>query len=245
MDFERFPASRDFFFLAWLFAGAALGCILSRFRKGASLRLRNRVIALAFCFLSGMVAALAAAFVLYGPAIFLEKALYLPGGILAFFLVLAFRFPRAAGFPLILAAGLAVVWLGVSFLSYPRLEVEIPGSPAASVSPEGGRRFRVRTAAGPKGELSTPFVVEVSGGVMEFTLEYLTCAPSFPLIGGVTRGIITEIQDSSGVLYSAPLRAGIFPGVSVESVRGATGVENGLLGAGFSVYFDRNGLICQ
>jgi hypothetical protein len=245
MESEHFAVSRDFFFLAWVFTGAALGCILSRFKGGTSTRFRNRVIALAFCFLSGMVAALAAAFIFSGAAVFLEKFLYILGGTLALLLVLAFRFPRTAGFPLILAAGLIVVWLGVSFLRYPKLEAGIPGSLVASVTRRGNGRFLVRTAAGPRGELSTPFTVEVSGGVLEFTLEHITCAPLFPLVGGETRGIITEIRDNGRVLYSVPLGAGIPPGASPDKVHGTALVGDGLPGARFLVYFDGNGLVCR
>ncbi|MDR2617737.1 MAG: hypothetical protein LBC62_02595 [Treponema sp.] len=247
MEFEQFAASRDFFYLAWLFAGAALGCLLSRFRKKTTLRFRNRTVTMALCFFSFMAAALAAAFVYSKGTIYLENALYLPAGVLGAILILAFRFPKAAGFPLILLTGLAVVWLGFSFLRFPRLDplAGESGPPVALVRREREDRFLVRIISGPNGA-SNALSFEVPGneGAFEFTLDKVAYASLYPLIGGETRGVITGIRDGSQVLYAAPPLEFRLPlGASREEIRGGVPIGAVQPGTEIYLYFDGKSLI--
>jgi hypothetical protein len=69
-----------------------------------------------------MIAVLAAALIISRVRIFTESAVYLTGAVIAALFILAVRFPRAGGFPLILLAGVATVWLGFSFLRYPAVD---------------------------------------------------------------------------------------------------------------------------
>jgi hypothetical protein len=246
MEFERFAASRDFLYLAWLFAGAALGCLFSRFRKKTSLRFRNRTVSMALCFFSCMAAALAAAFVYSEGAIYLEKTLYIPVVLLGAILILAFRFPRAAGFPLILLTGLAVVWLGFSFLRFPRLDPPLGESslPVALVRRDREDRFFIRIIGGPAGVSNTlNFDIPDNGGAFEFTLDKVVYASFYPLIGGETRGIITKIQSGSRVLYTAPPLRAWFPGTSEEEVRYGFPISAVEPGTGVYVCFNGENLV--
>jgi protein-S-isoprenylcysteine O-methyltransferase Ste14 len=246
MEFEQFAVSRDFFYLAWCCAGAALGCLFSRFRKKTTLRFRNRTVTIALCFFSCMAAALAAAFVYSKGAVYLEKTLYIPAGILGAILILAFRFPRAAGFPLILLTGLAVVWLGFSFLRFPRLDplAGESGPPVALVRRDREERFLVRIISGPQGASNT-LTLEVPGdGAFEFTLDKLACASLYPLIGGEIRGTISGIREDSQVLYTAPALGFHLPwGVSREEIRGGFPINAVQPGTGIYLYFDGKSLI--
>lgn len=119
MDFEHYAAARDFFYLSVLLAGAGIGCVLHRFRRKSTARFRNISITAGLLFFSGAVTALTAAVIFSRGMILKEISLYTPACVLALVLILAFRFPRALGFPLILASGVFVVWLGFNYLRFP------------------------------------------------------------------------------------------------------------------------------
>jgi hypothetical protein len=213
MEFEEYTAARDLFYLAALFAGAGIGCVLNRFRSKSTLRFRNRTITLALCLFSGMVAALAGALMYSGALIVFETALYIPALIAAALLVLAVRFPRAAGFPLILVSGCAVIWIGYSFLQFPRLDTKEPFR--VSVFCEGKGQYTVRFASGKGAKAKQNLLIRLEGkeqpaeGFLEFCFVRVSYAPSFPLAGGENRGIITEIRGENEVFYANPQFAGI------------------------------------
>jgi hypothetical protein len=116
MEFNLSAGDRNLFYLAFLFFGAAVGFILNHFKKKSTTRRRNRSLTLAYCCFSIVVAALTAAFILSHGAVFFEKSFYLPAGVILILVVLAVRFPKAIGFPLILLGGFAAVW---SFFAFP------------------------------------------------------------------------------------------------------------------------------
>jgi hypothetical protein len=196
MNTEQFPLARDLFYLNWAFIGAALGCFLRRFRRSAGISCKNRTLAFAAVLLSGAVAAAAGAFIVSGGAVFSGQALYLPALLILVVLAAAFRFPRACGLPLFLLGGVFIVWAAFSLLRYPPAS----GGELARITNEGARRILVscETVSGAEdGVTPSPRRVEVAapeGADIEITYTEVTAASHFPLIGGVSRGLVTGIK---------------------------------------------------
>jgi hypothetical protein len=205
MEFEDYTAARDLFYLAALFAGAGIGCVLNRFRIKSTLRFRSRTITLALCLFSGMVAALAGALIYSKGLVVFEKSFYIPAIIAVVILILAIRFPRAAGFPLILVSGCLVIWIGYSFLQFPLLDTEFF---QVLVYHEGKGQYAARFASGEGTNPKQSFFIHLAGeeqpaeGFLEFCFVRISYVPSFPLIGGENRGIITEIRGETEVFYA-------------------------------------------
>jgi hypothetical protein len=212
MEFKDYAAARDLFYLAALFAGAGIGCVLNWFRLTGTLRFRNWITTLALCLFSGMIAALAGALIYSNGLIILEKPLYSPALIILALLVPAIRFPLAAGFPFILVSGCAVIWLGYSFLQFPPLDTG--GFPQASVSSEGQGQYAARFASGRGTNNEQNLVIRITGErrpreeSLEICVVRISYAPFFPLIGGETRGSISEIRSENEVFYADPRFAG-------------------------------------
>jgi hypothetical protein len=221
MEFEDYTAARDLFYLAALFAGAGIGCVLNCFRIRATLRFRSRTITLALCLFSGMVAALAGALIYSNALVVFEKPFYIPALIIVVLLILAVHFPRAMGFPLILVSGCAVIWIGYSFLQFPligTIDTDIIGTKTTadtgklfrvSVSGEGNGRYAARFASGRGANARQNLLILIEGGAsaegfLEFSFLCLSYPALFPLIGGESRGIITEIRGGSEVFYTDP-----------------------------------------
>jgi hypothetical protein len=211
MEFEDYTAARDLFYLAVLFAGAGIGCVLNRFRAASTLRFRNRALTLALCLFSAMVAALAGALIYSKGLIVFEKPVYIPAAIALVLLILAVRFPRAAGFPLILVSGCLVIWIAYSFLQFSRLDTGEPFR--VSVSSEGKGQYTARFASG-RGNLEENLVIHLAGEeqsrdqVLDFCFTRLSYASHYPLIGGQNRGVVTEIRGEKAVFYADPRLTG-------------------------------------
>ena len=122
MDFEHYSAARDFFYLSVLLLGSGFGSILHYFRRKSTGRFRNKSITAGFLLFSGAAVALTVAVIFSKGLILKEFPLYLPACILASVLMLAFRFPRAFGFPAVLASGVFIVWLGYAYLRFPVID---------------------------------------------------------------------------------------------------------------------------
>jgi hypothetical protein len=233
MEFEQYAAARDLLYLSALFAGAGLGCILNWFRTGSGPRFRSRTITLALCLFSGMVVALAGALIYSNGLILFEKPLYIPVVIAASLLILAVRFPRAAGFPLILISGFIAVWIGYSYLQFPRINSD--GLSLASITNEGNGQYTVRLAVdrgkAPSG--SSPgqdLRIQIAGKdqSLEFFFIHIAYAPPYPLVGGENRGIITKISDERETFYSDPrLDSGLLRGWYTGALKNlSSGPEN-------------------
>jgi hypothetical protein len=218
MEFEDYTAARDLFYLAALFAGAGIGCVLNRFRIKSTLRSRNRAVTLAFCLFSGMVAALAGSLIYSTGLIVFERPLYIPAAIAAALVILALRFPRAAAFPLILAAGCAVIWIGYSFLRFPLIAagepLRVSVSPVSHDGTGGTGQYALRFAS-PRGAGSgQDILIRLEGRgrpedrFLEFSLAHLSYPAFFPLIGGENRGIVTGVRGEDEVFYADPRFAG-------------------------------------
>ena len=213
MGFEQFAAgnfaagnfaeARDFFYLAALFLGAGIGCILNRYRRKATTRFRNRTVTIGLCFFSGSAAALTAAIIFSNWMIFRETAVYLPIGIIVFLLTLAFRFPRAAGFPIFLISGVCLLLIGFNYLRFPVID----GSACLHLSREADGLLRIQPAPRRENGFS-PNPAEASVGdhsALEFRGFCFSFPKIFPLVGGVSRGLIVETKNSDGEsLYTDP-----------------------------------------
>lgn len=195
MDFENLVPGRDFLYLAFLLLGAGFGFLFNRYRKNIGRSFRSWAITLALLFFSGAVAALAAMLLYTGGKFYIVPSFYIVGAIIALLLIFALRFPRAVGFPLILVAGLCFVWIGFSFVQFPRLDLR--DTPLALLVPGEDDQMAIQLSPPEKA------VVPLDSGAKEIELE-ITClgyAPFFPLLGGEKRGKITEISIDGNSLY--------------------------------------------
>jgi hypothetical protein len=152
---------------------------------------------------SAAVAAFAGAIIVSKAAIF--------DGILSFAVpalcvpvfALAFRFPRAVGYPLILAGGLVVVWLGCSFLRYPLVKDE--GIPLAVLQNDGAGGCLLRLPAGPADEaLSVTLPLPETGSSVELHAVLVGVDRFYPLTGGEERGFVSLVRRGGEILYAEP-----------------------------------------
>jgi hypothetical protein len=235
---DNFAPARDFFYLAAMLAGAALGSLLNRWRRRAAGRFRDFSLSLCFILLSGAVTALALAVVRSRGEIFFEKGLYLPLVCLGGLAMLALRFPRAAGFPFILLGGLAAVWLGLTWWRLPLLGEEA----LVRVTREASGRYVVLVPPGKGAEPGEERRLSFGGdeGVsLEIALTRLEYHRFIPLIGGEVRGLVTEVVLPGKTLLSdtRPGRrdggAVLFAGREERTLRGT--LLLGLIAPGMSM----------
>ena len=236
MDFEHFvpgnfavgnfAPARDFFYLAALLLGAGIGCILNRFRRIDShqttrrredaAHFRNLSVTAGLCLFSGALAALTAASVYSNWMIFEESALFLPLGITAAVMALAFRFPKAAGFPLILAAGVFVVWMGYIWTCFPVAD----GSGYGRVIRDGNGSVYIRLTSpgGAAPDTSLSLQPAGEGAILEFRALRISVSKYFPLVGGVSRGVVAAVKKNNELLYEDPrLGQKFFGGIYLQS----------------------------
>ena len=207
MDFERFVLARDFIYLAALLLGAGIGCMLNRFKRSAGRRFRNISVTLGFCFFSGTCAALTAAIIYSNWLIFSETSLYYPLGILTVLIILAFRFPKAVGFPLFIATGFLIVWIGYTCLRFPAVD----GLARGRVIRDGNGLVQIELTYPAGKEPGASLSIQSSADILEFKIRCFSLSGNFPIIGGIKRGIITEISDINGSFYKNPHLDWIFP----------------------------------
>ena len=255
MDFENFNPARDFYYLAFLCLGAGVGCILNRLRKKSTHRSRNWAVVAGLCFFSGALASLTIAVIYSNGRILLETSLYPYLGILAMLMILACRFTRAAGFPLILILGVFTIWISYGYLRFPVVD-------------DSGRMRITREANGLVYVIPVPKPSDKHFPVLSFqadrddqALEFRAFCFSFnrvlPIIGGVCRGDIAEIRCEEELLFADPrfsskLLPGLFLGAdnvlsskrlfSFKEIPAL--LELGELGAGkgLTVFFDGENL---
>jgi len=217
MDFEKFAPARDYFYLAAILLGAGTGCILNRFRKNSTRRFRNWVVTVGLIFFSGTLAALSAAIVYSNGHILLDTTLYPYLGILAAVLILALRFPRAAGFPVIIISGVFIIWISYGYLRFPvindsgRLRITREANGFVHVIPVVSSG-ETKTAEKPLPVFS--FQASGDSQVMEFRAFCFSFSRVLPVIGGVRRGCIAEIRCGEELNYTdARFSNKLFPGL--------------------------------
>jgi len=207
MDFEHFAPARDFFYLSALLLGAGCGCMLNRFRIKSNTRFRIFTVTAGLCFFSGALAALTAAVIFSNWMILKDADLYLPLGIAAFIVLLAFRFPRAAGFPVIIISGIFTVAIAYFCFSFPVID----NKAQVRVMHDGGTLIHIRPTSGFNNGTSAPetesdpsisFQTTKEDDVLEFRAQCFAFSKIIPLVGGVSRGVISEILGNEEILYS-------------------------------------------
>jgi hypothetical protein len=231
MTFEYFPLCRNLLYLTAALTGIMLGCALKLFRRNITTGARNRIVVGIFCVFSGIFVCFSLTLIhSRGTLDFIPPLLPFLGGTVLLF-VLAVCFPRGAAFPLVLFGGLVVVWVGYSFLRFPRIRSE--GVPLVSVSRTGEGAFALRLTASGEDECrgwTYAFNAEEAESFPELRGLLVSFDAAYPLIGGDRRGMITEIRRNGmapffpeGWLlprWYAALSSGSLPlGVSVQRIR--------------------------
>jgi hypothetical protein len=192
------------------------------------------------------VAALTGALFYSRGAVFSGRFL-LPALVLVPVFAAAVYFPRAAGFPLVLLGGCAVVWIGLSFLRYPPVN-----SPLGYLYRDRDNLFSVRIQSsvshqvphGAPNEPARSFEAENTGS-LRIIVQTVSFAEWFPVIGGEKRGRIGEIRQHDRAFFTASgfskPRPG--PGISLRNHDGAIYMENFPLGIEVAVGFDGAALV--
>jgi hypothetical protein len=175
------------------------------FRGDLTETCRNRIVSLVFWILSGVIVVVTA-MILKAPGGFpMLPALIPPAAGIALIGLGACRFPRA-GALLVIPAGLCVVWLGYSFLRFPRIGPE--GEALALISGQGDGTYSLSLELRPVPERAGPSGVvhrEFPGGNLELEGVYVCFDERFPLIGGEGRGLVREIRRNGETVFSGPL----------------------------------------
>ncbi|MDR0688910.1 MAG: hypothetical protein LBG08_01400 [Spirochaetaceae bacterium] len=196
---------RDLLYLSALLTGAALGCILSLFRRDLTLRCRDRIVSLVFLIFSAVIVVVTAMILKAPGGLPRLPALILPAAVIALISLGACRFPRAGAF-LFLPVGLCVVWLGYSFLRFPRIGPE--GKTLGLLGSRGDGTYSLSLELGPTPERAgSSGVVHLKfpGGTLELEGIYVFFDERFPLIGGEGRGLIRGIRRNGEPVLSGPL----------------------------------------
>jgi hypothetical protein len=151
-----------------------------------------------------------AASMIYSRALILSaQPLFPVSAVIALVFLVALCFPRTIAFPLIIIGGLFTVWLGCAFLRFPLAGPE--GAILASVSQtdEGGysvSRNGPAKDAPPDAEGTLFLKAANRGQPLGFTAFILSFDPRCPIIGGQSRGAVTEVRlgDESSSSAASP-----------------------------------------
>ncbi|MDR0587322.1 MAG: hypothetical protein LBG26_08795 [Treponema sp.] len=247
MDFEHFSISRDLFYLASLFAGAALGCflaVLSSVRRG-----RGGWISAALCFLSCAVAALSGSIILSMGAVFKAFPLFIPSAVFFVLGALAFRFPRT-GLVFVFLAGIFTVFAGAVFFRHPRFAADPAGTAGNPLvmtvqSTDGGILVRKPPSqAGRAVQADSDETWNLAEMDSAESLYFETLAveahPLYPVFGGERRGFFSGAGRGDETLFSVKtVFAGALsvPGFSPRYFRAELPVRALFPGVVFSVVF--------
>jgi hypothetical protein len=208
---------RDLFYLSAVLIGFALGFLLHSFRRMLKIRSRNRMFTTALFIFTAAVLALAFASIVSKLNVFFALPVYIAAGILLVLSVLAVRFPRAAGFPLILLGGLLSVWIAYTFLLFPLLNAEAPA--LVSITNDSGELFirfpqkqSGRAVIGAEGIQQKQMAIEIGGEAvpLDIGLKYIYTDTVIPIIGGQKRGIISAIKKNGSLVFSENSMEGSF-----------------------------------
>ena len=229
MEFDHFGLSRDLLYLASLLVGASAGVFLITRRRKCTLRQRSLLISVILCLLSCVLASLAASVILTRGMVFAVPSVY-PFVVLFLALgALVVYFPRAGLWTVIFIAGFYIAWISFSFLAFPRCREPV----RLTVRSSGGELFFYQD--------EETWNFRNDGKTVTFEAASITAHPSFPLIGGEQRGLITRVLRDDEQLFGLTGRLFRFfggPGFFREfhSLNLPMGVM--LPGAGISALFD-------
>jgi hypothetical protein len=271
MDVRNFSTARDLLYLSGVLMGISLGYVLTLFRKNVTIRSRNRRITLILFVFSGVLTTFSAAVVVSLGEIFSSGGLFLAAAVCVPVFALAVCFPRTAAYPLILAGGLLVVWLGYSFLRFSL--VAESGSPPVYVHHEEDNAYSVRISAAPgirgdraektavpvvpAGDRAAVVALRISGNQAPLSIEgaFIRFHPWYPLLGGTERGFVTLVRQGNEILYSGPQpensllnswysRVG-FLGIVFQNIGGTVPLDTIPRGTDLAVFFVEGALSLQ
>lgn len=272
MDVRNFSIARDLLYASGALTGVALGYIVSLFRTIVTIRSRGRRITLIFIVFSAALAAFAAAIAVSFGDIFSSTGLFIVAGIWVPVFTLAVCFPRALAYPLILAGGLLVVWLGYFFLRFPL--VTEGHSPPLYVYHAGNAAYTINILAKPgqtgdragktvpvqdgsQRDSTDLVVLQISGNRPPLDIEgvLIHFHPWYPLIGGTERGLVTLIRRDNEILYTNTHPENVLSkvrhsrldsfGIVVKSVGGTVSLDSIPRGADLAVFFAGEALSLQ
>jgi hypothetical protein len=199
---DNFYYARDFFYLAGILLGLAVGLFFSFFKKSLNFGQKERRVTAAFWLLSAVVTAAAAAFILSGPELVQNESILITACFIMTAGIFAALFPKTFLFPVIAAGGFCVVIIAFIFLRYPRIS---DGMPVTRVSRSSTDAIFIEPEY-PKFTLAN----KISGGgprikyknyynsARPYTFEYAAAAVTIdrviPLIGGQRRSILTALN---------------------------------------------------
>jgi hypothetical protein len=238
MEFKNLSLARDLLYLSAGLLGIAVRYGIVLLRQDASVR-RNRLITLMLCISSLSVIFFTVSVICSGGAILFSPALLVSAVLAIPLIALAFQFPRAVGFPLILLSGIGVVLLTMTFLRYPRIDPQ--GTPLAFIHINENRptlRFNYPVNPGKK---SLALGSDTARESLEFFTVLIRLDERIPLAGGESRGLITEIRTPSKEdYYTHPfLTTGpAHYGVSLQNCQGDLDTASLMPGSDYVVLFN-------
>jgi hypothetical protein len=197
MEFENLSLARDFFYLSFLLVGATGGSLWCIFKRTSSLKSRSGWISAALVFFSGAVAAIAGAVIFSRAGVFSNTSLYVLAGIALVLGVLAVRFPRSGACSIVIALGFCAVWICLSFLRYPASTTTSPeGISVLSAGETGEGMIIVRQ----NGEEQESWNLDTQAP-LEFEAVAVSSDFRYPLVGGITRGLIVQAVQGTGTVF--------------------------------------------
>jgi hypothetical protein len=152
-------------------------------------------------FFSGAVGAFATAIIVSHGTIFGIPVLFISAVIGIPIFALAVRFPRAVAFPLILAGGLLIVWLGFTYLRFPLIK----SSSVPIIFNDGAGSYSIKFPASYRDRAALSLPVSQSLTSLEFQGTHISFGSLYPVIGGTERGVIRAILRDGEFLYRSPL----------------------------------------
>ncbi len=217
----------DLLYLAVLFLGISAGAAVKAFLLRRSRGGGARLVSAAAVAGSLAVAAFALALAGFGGLPLLADAGFRPVWLCVFCLSsLSFVFPRAAGFPVLVLTGFAVVFYGYFFVRMPVPDGDVSAFFEISGNPDGGFRCAILEDA--------PYGGAVVSAADGYDIRYLSLSLDrrLPAVGGSLRGavagVVSQNPDHPPILLpwaqQHPFlngRPDPFPGVIVKTIDAA------------------------
>ncbi len=196
--------SRDLFYLAFCCLGFGAGALVSLFASDLTLKQRNRKITCAILWFSGALISLTLAIVFSKGEVFLHKDFYIAGSVFFVLTAASFRFPKYAGFPLIIIAGFLVTVFAFLFLRFPLADETDP----LVFRTDESKQAAVRIMRSSDTESLSEFAYfelsnledPLSVIVYEFHID-----EAVPLAGGQVRSSPFEIIQNGALIFSNPM----------------------------------------
>lgn len=212
MTFDAFPLGRDLGYGSALFLGISLGILLHIPRARDDPRRKSRLVSLFFILLSLAVAVFAGALIFSNATLLWDREYYLPWILIGGLGLVGCRFPRAAGFPLIVLLGVVISWGSYRYLRSEALS--IGNNPVAFLRVDGQNQISVRFESfnpriSPMGDqLYQILEFQNENGPLRCSVTILRFHRLVPLVGGTSRILRVFITQGNYVLASKPKEGG-------------------------------------